>query len=335
MLDERKAAILAALVEEHIRTGEPVSSRTILDHSPLRCSSATIRNEMVVLEHEGYVVKPHTSAGRVPTDRGYRYYIDHLAAGPQRPSGHARVEQFFASIHLELDRMLKQTSELLADVAHYPSVVIGPPVQGQTLRDAHLLPVGPDTVLLVLVTERGRVTQSLLRLGTPVAPAEVSRAQRVLEETLAGRAFEHCPGEDPEAGLHLPAPVARLVERARQAVAEAARADRPVFLGGTSLLATLWEDLAKLQRILAMLEREASVLQLVDDTSRQTTVRLGAEVASGEEDLAVVSAPYEAGGATGRVGLLGPRRMDYRRAIETVEEVGGALGDTLGDTLGG
>jgi len=331
MLDERKAAILAALVEEHIRTGEPVSSRTILDHSPLHCSSATIRNEMVVLEHEGYIVKPHTSAGRVPTDRGYRYYIDHLSAGSLRPTGHARVEQFFATFHLELDRMLKQTSELLADVAHYPAVVVGPPVQGQTLRDAHLLAVGPDSVLLVLVTERGRVAQSLLRLGTPVAPGEVVQAQRALGHMVAGRAFED-PGNTAPGGdaLDLPAPVANLVARALQAVAEAARADRQVFLGGTSLMATLWEDLAKLHRILALLERETSVLQLVDDTSLHTTVRLGTEVPAGEEDLAVVSAPYEATGATGRVGLFGPRRMDYRRAIEAVEEVSDALGDTLG-----
>jgi len=285
---------------------------------------------MVVLEREGYIVKPHTSAGRVPTDRGYRYYIDHLSAGPLRPPGHVRVEQFFATIHVELDRVLKQTSELLSDVAHYPSVVVGPPVQGQTLRDAHLLPVGPDSVLLVLVTERGRVTQSLLRLGMPLAPGDVAQAQRALGEVVAGRALEYTEGGVAAPALDLPSPVAHLVGRALQAVAEAARADRPVFLGGTSLMATLWEDLAKLQRILALLEREASVLQLVDDASRHTTVRLGAEVPAGEEDLAVVSAPYEAAGSTGRVGLFGPRRMDYRRAIKAVEEVGDALGDTLG-----
>jgi heat-inducible transcriptional repressor len=330
MLDERKAAILAALVEEHIRTGEPVSSGTILQHSPLHCSSATIRNEMVVLESDGYIVKPHTSAGRVPTDRGYRYYIDHLSAGSLRPTGHVRVEQFFATIHVELDRMLKQTSELLSDVAHYPAVVVGPPVQGQTLRDAHLLPVGPDSVLLVLVTEPGRVTQSLLRLSIPVAPAEVAAAQRALADAVEGRALDDSRTSQEPVVLDLPLPVAHLVGRALQAVAEAARADRPVFLGGTSLMTTLWEDLAKLHRILALLEREASVLQLVDDASRHTTVRLGTEVPAGEEDLAVVSAPYEAAGSTGRVGLFGPRRMDYRRAIKAVEEVSDALGDTLG-----
>jgi heat-inducible transcriptional repressor len=331
VLDERKAAILGALVEEHIRSGGPVSSRSILDCSPLHCSSATIRNELVVLEREGYIVKPHTSAGRVPTDRGYRYYIDHLSAGPLRVSGHARIEHFFATMHLELDRMLKQTSELLADVAHYPSVVVGPGVRGQVVRDAHLLPVGPGNVLLVLVTERGRVTQSLLRLGGPVASAAVARAEQALGEMVDGRALEGAgPVVPDEEALDLPAQVADLVGRALRAVADAARADRPVFFGGTSLMATLWEDLTKLHRILALLEREASVLQLVDDASRLTTVRLGSEMGAGEEDLAVVSASYEAAGATGRVGLFGPMRMDYRRAIKAVEEVSGALGDTLG-----
>jgi transcriptional regulator of heat shock response len=147
---------------------------------------------------------------------------------------------------------------------------------------------------------------------------------------VGGRALDDCGTSQEPAVLDLPLPVAHLVGRALQAVAEAARADRPVFLGGTSLMTTLWEDLAKLHRILALLEREASVLQLVDDASRHTTVRLGTEVPAGEEDLAVVSAPYEAAGSTGRVGLFGPRRMDYRRAIKAVEEVSDALGDTLG-----
>lgn len=330
MLDERKAAILAALVEEHIRHGEPVSSRAILSLSRLPCSSATIRNELVVLERDGYIVKPHTSAGRVPTDRGYRYYIDNLARGGLQPSSHVRIEQFFASMHMELDRMLKQTSSLLADVAHYPSVVIGPAVGGQRVRDAHLLPVAPDNVLLVLVTERGRVTQSILRLSAPIAPDEVARARDLLAALVEGQALEGTGLVSRLEEMDVPSPMVDLIERALEAVGEASRADRPVFFGGTSLMATLWEDLTKLHRILALLEREASVLQLVDDASQRTTVRLGSEMQAGEDDLAVVSAPYEAAGATGRVGLFGPVRMDYRRAIKTVEEVSDALGDSLG-----
>ena len=222
MLDERKAAILAALVEEHIRSGEPVSSHAILDHSRLQCSTATIRNELVILEHEGYIVKPHTSAGRVPTDRGYRYYIDHISPGSLRRTSHMRVEQFFASMHSELDRMLKQTSELLADVARYPSVVIGPGVGGQTVSDVHLLPVGPENVLLVLVTERGRVTQSLLRLGVPVAPAQVAHAQQALAEMVDGRALE---GSGPVVPEEEAAAVARAAGKGAKVVGRATKGD--------------------------------------------------------------------------------------------------------------
>ncbi len=331
MLDERKATILGALTEEYIRSGEPVSSRTILDCGHLACSSATIRNELVVLEHEGYIAKPHTSAGRVPTDRGYRYYIDHISPGALNRSSHSRIEHFFTSMHIEFNRMLKQTSELLSDVTRYPSVVVGPGVGGQTVRDAHLLPVGPDALLLVLVTERDRVTQSVLRMPKPVSPTEVYRAERVLRDMLEGKALGD-PGTELTGGsdLDLPNAEAEVVERALRAVDEATQANRPVFLGGTSLMATLWEDLAQLHRILALLERETAVLEMVDETSRETSVRLGSEMHVGGEDLAVVSTPYDAAGATGRMGVFGPMRMDYRRVIKVVEEVSDALGDRLG-----
>jgi len=331
MLDDRKAAILGVLVEEYIRTGEPVSSRAVLDHSNLTCSSATIRNELVALEREGMIIKPHTSAGRIPTDIGYRYHIDHLAAGSLHRPTRTRIEHFFASMHVELDRMLKQTSRLLSDVSHYPSVVVGPGIRGQTVRDAHLLPVEPSSVLLVLVTERGRVTQSLLRLPEPVSPAEVGFAEAALAESLAGQRLEatEVGGLELE-DADLPPAAADLVGRAHAAVLDAARADREVFLGGTSRMATLWEDLAKLHRILALLEREAAVLELLDDESTETSVRLGSEIDAGEDDLAVVSTPYEGAGAVGRIGVFGPMRMDYRRTIKVVEEVSDALGDSLG-----
>jgi heat-inducible transcriptional repressor len=171
----------------------------------------------------------------------------------------------------------------------------------------------------------------VLRMPTPVGPSEVYRAERVLRGILEGKALED-PGSDlpGRTDLDLPDIEADVVERALRAVDEAARANRPVFLGGTSLMATLWEDLAKLHRILALLEREAAVLEMVDETSRETSVRLGREIHAGEDDLAVVSAPYDAAGATGRMAVFGPMRMDYRRVIKVVEEVSDALGDRLG-----
>lgn len=327
MLDERKAAILGALVEDHIETGAPVSSRAILERSGLDCSSATIRNELVVLEREGYVSKPHTSAGRVPTDRGYRYYVDHLSPGLLRPSTRGRIDRFFSSYHSEFGRVLRETSDLLSEVTSYPAVVLGPGMRGRVLRDVHLLGVGPGVVLLVLVGDGGRVHESVIKLTVPVTPAEVDDAHQALVACLAGKPLADDPEVSDLAGL---APAARsLVARALEAVADSADAGRDIYVGGTSRMVELWEDLAKLHRILGLLEREATVLQLLDDSGEGTTVRLGPEIHASEQDLAVVSAPYTVGGGRSRMGVLGPLRMDYGRVIRVVEEVSEALGDSL------
>lgn len=327
MLDDRKAGVLAALVEEYIDTGAPVASQTILDRSGLDCSSATVRNELVVLEREGYVSKPHTSAGRVPTNRGYRYYIDHLSPGLLRASTRGRITEFFGSFQSEFGKVLRETSDLLSEITAYPAVVLGPGLRDQTLRDVHLLGVEPGVVLVVLVAEGGRVHQSIVRCPAPATPSEVAEANSALIDALVGTTMPSAPLGYDFGGL---APTARsLVDRVLEAVEGAASSGREIHVGGASRMVELWEDLAKLHRILALLEREATVLELLDESAEGTTVRLGPEIHAGEEDLAVVSSPFAAGRSRGRMGVLGPMRMDYRRTIRVVEEVSDALGDTL------
>ena len=325
MLDERKAAILAALVEGHIATGSPVSSRAILDRSGLDCSSATIRNEMVSLERLGLVAQPHTSAGRIPTDRGYRYYVDHLSPDSLRASTRGRIDTFFGSVHAEFSRILRQTSDLLSEITHYPAVVLGPGLRGHVVRDVHLLALEPEAVVVVVITESGRVHQALVRPARPVDPQEVAEAAEVLEG-LVGRELD----DDFKVGaVEAPPTVATLVKQTVAAIAESLDRGREIYVGGASRMVDLWEDLAKLHRVLALLEREATVLELLDDRAEGTSVRLGPEIHSAEQDLAVVSAAYLAAGARGRVGVLGPLRMDYKRSIRVVEEVSDALGDSL------
>ncbi|MEX0946767.1 MAG: heat-inducible transcriptional repressor HrcA, partial [Acidimicrobiia bacterium] len=131
MLEERRSEVLRALVEEHIRTGEPVSSRSILQHSAISVSTATIRHDLAALERDGFVVQPHTSAGRVPTSRAYRYYVDHLGRGRLTSTSQARIVGFFSTVQLELSNLLKATSQLLAEVAHNPAVVVRPSIGGE------------------------------------------------------------------------------------------------------------------------------------------------------------------------------------------------------------
>lgn len=326
MLDDRKAAILGALVEAHIVTGGPVSSRAILDDAGLDCSSATIRNELVVLERLGYIAQPHTSAGRIPTDRGFRYYVDHLSPGSLRASARGRIESFFSTVHAEFSRILRETSDLLSEITEYPAVVLGPGLRGHVVRDVHLLPVEPGVVMMVLVTDGGRVFQAVVRPAMPVTPSEIEQATSVLEPALAGRALSDDPVPTAD---DLPDPVSGLVQLAVRAIGASLDQGREVYVGGASRMVDLWEDLAKLHRVLGLLEREAAVLELLDDRSDGTTVRLGPELQSSEQDLAVVSSAYVAAGSKGRMGVIGPMRMDYRRAIRAVEEISDALEDSL------
>jgi heat-inducible transcriptional repressor len=199
------------------------------------------------------------------------------------------------------------------------------------VRDVHLIPVGASEVMMVVVTGSGNINQAVLHLPGPVTPDEVLRAGESLATRLVGTVL----GEDDaldrgEAAAELSPPSLQLYDRALEAADAAAVDSREVYVGGASRMTELWEDLAQLHRILALLDRQATVLGLLDEETTGTSVRLGSEIPIGEEDLAVVSSSYEAGGGSGRMGVFGPMRMDYRRTIRVVEEVSDALGDSLG-----
>ena len=328
MLDERKVAILAALVEDHIASGAPVSSRAVLERSGLGCSTATIRSEFIVLEQEGYIAKPHTSAGRIPTDRGYRYYVDHLSPGSLLDTTRTRIGSFFASMHTELERILKETTDLLSEITHFPAVVLGPGLRGHLIKDARLLAVEPGVVLLVIVTDGGRVHQALLRSSAPATPKEIGRAQELIGDALIGAVVGDEPPPDLEpAGLANP--IGSLLGLAADAVSDAAEAGGDIYVGGTSRMVDLWEDLTKLHRVLALLEGDAALPGLLGGEDDETLVRIGPETGAGEPDLAVVATSFDGGGTNGRIGVLGPMRMDYRRTIRVVEEISEALGESL------
>ena len=165
MLDERKAAVLGALVEEYIRTGEPVSSRAVLDHSELTCSSATIRNELVVLEREGLIIKPHTSAGRIPTEKGYRYFVEQLMGDLRLPVDERRmIEHQFYQAQLDLEQWMQLAAAALAHASRGAAVVASPRVHRSRFKHMELISTHGATVLLIVVLQEGMVQQQLLTL---------------------------------------------------------------------------------------------------------------------------------------------------------------------------
>ena len=289
-----------------------------------------MRNDLARLESYGFVAQPHTSAGRVPTDQGYRYYVDNCSPGRLRSATRSRIESFFADVHLELSKLLQATSGLLSDLSHYPAVVIGPGISNEVIRGVHLVRLATSVMLAVTITGAGRVTQEVVRTHGEPTDQELRDAERLLEKVFVDRTLDegieglNKVSQQGASGHEL----VRLVAEALQ-TAETLPSD--VFVGGTSQLVSLWQDLAHVDSLLGLLDRDAQVRTMLQGGEEGTTVRIGSELALEETDVAVVSTNYEAKeGGVGRVGVIGPTRMDYRRTIRLVEEVGEGLEDSLG-----
>ncbi len=328
MLDDRKSKILQALVEEYVVTGEPVSSHAVLARSGLDVSSATVRNELARLESYGFADQPHTSAGRVPTHRGYRYYVDHCSPGRLRSATHAKIRAFFAEVHREVSRMLKETSGLLSDITHFPAVVIGPQPQVDRIHAVHLVHLGGSAVLVVTIAETGQVTQQVVTLGFEPTTEQLDEAERVIERVYAGRGIDEARRDEQLTSSDLPELVKRIIDPVHDQIQRGERTTPEMFIGGTGQLAELWADLTIVHRMLDLLERDTDLQAILGESSEGTSVRIGEEVGD-TLDIAVVSTPFGAGGS-GRVGVIGPMRMDYRRTIRVVEEIGESLEERLG-----
>lgn len=309
------------LVEEHIKTGEPVSSRAVLERSGLNVSAATVRNDMAALEGAGLVLQPHTSAGRVPTASGYRYYVDHLGPGRLRQAAQAKIDTLFGDVHLELSKLLRATSDLLAEITDLPSVVVAPAVGRESVRAVHAVQVANDQLLVIAVTDGGRVVQQRGRVRHPVTPIEVEQAQSLVSAAVVG----HELGRAPEG---LETDVSETTREAMHTIVDclhlAGTSGSEMFLGGTQRMTQVWQDLATVQRILQIMEREAEVMGLLA-TASGTTVQLGEDL-----DMAVVSKTYDTTRDTGSLGVIGPMRMNYKRVISAVEEVTRELEEQIG-----
>ena len=335
MLDERKTAILRAIVQEYVATAQPVGSTHIANAPGVHVSSATVRNEMAVLEQEGYLVQPHTSAGRIPTDKGYRFFVDHLTEpGMLDSAATQRVGQFFDATHGRLEEMLHQTSNLLAQLTHHASLVVGPPADRAVVRSVQLVGLSARVAIVVAVFSDGSVENETIELAEDTSDARLSAATAHLQRTVTGSSLD--PRDDVHVLATGDAAVDALCEASYKALI-AARAQEPVFVGGTSAVAQSFDAVDTVRTVLQALEQQYVMVSLVRDViDRGLSVAIGAE--HGVEPLAacsVVVAPVVVDGEhLGTVGVLGPTRMNYPQALATVDVVSERLGRHLGDGAG-
>ncbi len=333
-LDERKASILRAIVEEYVETAEPVGSATIARSRDLGVSSATVRNDMTVLEREGYLVQPHTSAGRIPTDLGYRFFVDHFT-NPNLPLGQRRaVSDFFTRAHRALEDLLNETSQFLARITDHAAVVVGPQPDAARVRSIQLVSLQPNLLVAVAVMSNGTVEKEVVSLERDHEIDDVQLAQlgRLLTETLQGERLAAVAAPPPTGDPHVDA-VATLVCGALSA--RAADASEPVYVGGASRLAAegrAFSTEASASRLLELLEHQVVVVSLVRNLlDHGVTVRIGAENQRAElRECSLVLAPYTIeGDVAGTVAVLGPTRMDYQQALAAVAAVSNQLGRLL------
>ena len=332
MLDDRKSAILRAVVQQYIETAQPVGSSTVSAREDVGVSSATVRNEMTQLEREGYIMQPHTSAGRVPTEKGYRHFVDTLKGpGPLSPSNVRLVKEFFATAHGELEQMLAETSRLLSDVTGTAAVVVGEPPEVATVRSVQLVDLSSRTVLAVVVMSNGSIIKRTIETPEDLAPAEVADAQASLAEAIEGLTLQQLANLE----LDPKAPSAGLLGAAGRVLSEAAESEgHPVFVDGRSRIAVSFDARETIEAVLGILEQQFVVVgllkQLVDGG---LAVAIGSE--SGLEPLAecsLVVAPYQAAGEpAGAIAVLGPTRMNYPETLSAVAVVSQRLSRLLSE----
>ncbi len=335
-LDDRKLDVLRAIVEDYVATQEPVGSKALVERHNLRVSPATVRNDMAVLEEEGYLRQPHTSAGRVPTDKGYRLFVDKLSRiKPLTPAERRAIERFLAGA-VDLDDVVHRTVRLLAQLTRQVAIVQYPSLSRSKVRHLELISISTTRLMVVMITDTGRVEQRLVDVPGPLDAEDVVELRATMNDALVGRLLTETPGL--VQGFHqqvrpeLSTAMAALSTVLLETLVE--RGEERVTIAGTANLAraNMLDFAGSLRPVLEALEEEVVILKLFGQV-RQTTahVRIGDE--NEIEDLRSTSVVATGYGPrdimVGGLGVLGPTRMDYPGTIATVRAVARYLGDVL------
>jgi heat-inducible transcriptional repressor len=336
MLDERKLEVLRAIVEDYVATREPVGSKALVERHALGVSSATVRNDMAVLEEEGYIVQPHTSAGRVPTDKGYRVFVDRLATVKPLSPAERRAISTFLEDAVDLDEIVTRSVRLLAQLTRQVAVVQYPLLTRSTVRHIEVVAMAPTRLLVVLITENGRVDQAVVEVATSLDEHTLADLRARLNVALVGQRLA-------DVGSQLVDFTERFEPAVRPTVAAVVAAvlqnlaeehDERLAIAGTANVAAYGREFETgIRPLLEALEEHVVLLQLLGEATSPlaVNVRIGHENEhQALSSSAVVSASYGAGGELlGSLGVVGPLSMDYPGTIATVRAVARYVGQIL------
>jgi heat-inducible transcriptional repressor len=321
-LSPRQREILAYVVVEYVATGQPVGSKHLVERAGLAVSSSTVRSEFAELESRGLLTHPHTSAGRVPTERGYRFYADELLEHQE-----VRPNVFplgLSALRREVDSALQKTTDMLSSVTRLLALVSAPALETTTVRHVEVLLLQPHTVMVVVITSTGGITKRVFAFARPVDPGLANWAREYLNDRLSGVGLGSAQLRRRLEDSSLSMAERSFLDALKPAFTELVEEERRLYVGGTAgLLDELSdEDLVLYRRVLATLEERAALLEILGRTldPRRPFVRVGGDLDHPAfQDVALVGASYGlANRVLGAVSLLGPVRMDYAKAIRSV-----------------
>ena len=338
--EQRRIEVLRAIVADYIATKEPIGSKTLVERHNLDVSSATVRNDMAVLEAEGYIAQPHTSSGRIPTDKGYRQFVDHIAeVKPLSPAERKAIVEFLEN-GVDLDDVLRRGVRLLAQLTRQVAMVQYPIVSASTVRHLEVVALNPARLLLVVITDSGRVDQRLVELGDVVDDEDLAALRGMLGKAMDGMRLSEASAAVAELPEHAPPRLRDVLVRVSTVLVETLveHPEERLVLGGTANLTRNENDFnfpGSLRSVLEALEEQVVVLKLLAATGNpgNVTVQIGEETQVEQmRGTSVVSTGYGVPGTVlGGMGVLGPTRMDYPGTIASVAAVARYIGEVLAE----
>jgi heat-inducible transcriptional repressor len=326
MLTTRQLLILQVLIDDYIRSAEPVGSRTISKRADVTFSPATIRNELADLEEMGFLEKTHSSSGRVPSEKGYRFYVDHIMSPSTLPElDQVSIKSLFHERIFELEKLIQHSAKMLSDLTKYTTIILGPEMNETKLKHIQIVPLNSETGILLLVTDTGHVEKSTVSIPSDIDPSDIEKVVNIMNEKLKGVSFGEIKNKIHTELVGLFRSHVQEFEKMNEFVSNITdlwRAERVFYAGKTNIMfQPEFQDIDTVRSLLNAIEQEDIIYRLLELEHPGIKVTIGHENNIQEiQNCSVITASYSIGGQQiGKLAILGPTRMEYTRVISLLD----------------
>lgn len=335
MLTDRQLMILQVIIDDFIESAHPVGSRAISKKEEISFSAATIRNVMADLEEMGFIEKTHSSSGRVPSEKGYRYYVDHVIAPSIDKSNLNIMKDLIRDEFIDFEKLVQKSAEVLSDLTNYTSIILGPEIFETKVKQLQIVPLSDHTAVAILVTDSGHVEHRSFTIPGEISPSDLEKIVNILNERFKGVSLARLPDVITTEVVSLMKMYVRDFEKSFQYLASAFFHDQPVklYIGGKTNLLTQPEfnDINKVRSFYQMMENENQVVNLLKTPQHGIKVTIGNEnKVDVIKDFSLITASYQLGSEQmGTIALIGPTRMEYRKVITLLNALSNEMTDAL------